>query len=138
MRLNSFAAEKRKALFEQLSSGHEPSEGQFDLDVLKEGRAKGQVQMGSTRYEPHSIIFEFIFPDPHGVATVLAVRLTAPERIVFMPVPDWVVQAIWQGEVSGSYEFETDAMKLLDEFRRSLEPGVNDAVAREPAPIGRA
>ncbi len=138
MRLNSFAAEKRKTLFEQLSTGHAPSEGQFDLDVLKEGRAKGQVQMGSTRYEPHSIVFEFIYPDPHGVATILPVRVPAPERIVFMPVPGWVLQAIWQGEVSGSYEFETDAMKMLDEFRLSLEPGINENVAREPAPTGRA
>lgn len=70
--------------------------------------------MGSTVYSPDSIQCEFIYPDPSSVPTVLTVSLIPPERIVFLPVPEWVVESIWQGEIAGSYQFESDARGMID------------------------
>jgi hypothetical protein len=47
----------------------------------------------------------------------LQVRVAAPERIVYLPVPEWVVESVWQGEVAGSYQFESDARRLVDKFQ---------------------
>src|SRR5947209_18596132 len=112
MYLNAFAAEKRLALYDDLKKGLPPREGEYSDALLKEGKVKGQPQMGTTRYEPSSIVFEFIYPDPHTTATVLSVRVAAPERIVFLPVPEWVAETIWQGEIDGSFRFESEAMTL--------------------------
>ncbi|MBN9502607.1 MAG: hypothetical protein BGO01_17595 [Armatimonadetes bacterium 55-13] len=114
MTLNAYAAAKRLAIFDELQAGHEPSEGLFDHAILEEGRVKGHPQMGTTTYEPNCISLEFIYPDPSTSATVLSVKLTPPERIVFLPVPEWVVESIWQGEISGSFHFESDAQKLYE------------------------
>jgi hypothetical protein len=119
-RLNCYAAEIRLKLFDELMAGHPPSRGAFDEHVLKDGRAKGSPQMGATRYEPEDIIFEFIYPDPLSSATVFEVKIEAPERIVFLPVPDWVIENIWQGDISGSYQFESDAIELVEAFRGEL------------------
>jgi hypothetical protein len=123
--LNAFSASKHRALFEDLRAGLDPSEGEFDSSLLKEARAKGNPQMGSTRYEPNSIVFEFIYPNPQGAAIIVSVRIASPERIVFMPVPAWVVETIWQGEIDGSYQFESDSYRLLEELRGRLEPDQN-------------
>lgn len=120
MTLNQFAAERRLAIFEDLRAGLEPREGSFDSTLLKEARAKGAPQMGTTRYLPHEIAFEFIYPDPHSTATILAVRLAPPERIVFLPVPTWVVENIWQGDIAGTHHFESDAIRLLRELEDEL------------------
>jgi len=119
-RLSTYAAEIRLKIFDELSAGHTPSRGSFDEHVLKDGRAKGAPQMGSTRYEPEDIIFEFIYPDPRSSATVFEVKIEAPERIVFLPVPDWVIENIWQGDISGSYQFESDAKALVEAFQSEL------------------
>jgi hypothetical protein len=121
MSLNAYAAEKRLKLFEELRNGLDPSEGEFDSALLAEGRIKGQPQLGTTRYEPDSIIIEFIFPDSQSSATVFTVKLKSPQRIVFMPVPSWVVESIWQGEIDGSFQFESDARKLLEAFQAGLQ-----------------
>lgn len=123
--LNVFAAEKRRRIFDDLRAGQPPSEGAYSEDLLKEGKVKGTPQVGSTRYEPDAIILEFIYPDPKGIATVLPVRLTAPERIVFLPVPEWVIESIWQGDIDGSYHFESDAQALLAAFQEELSPAGN-------------
>lgn len=125
MRLAQYASNLRLALFDDLQAGREPREGSFDPEVLKEARAKGAPQMGGTRYEPNQIIFEFIYPDPQSSATVLSVRVATPERIVYLPVPKWVVEHIWQGEVAGSYAFEREAAEQVAEFTACLEPGPN-------------
>ena len=125
MTLNSYAAQKRLALFEQLRQGHTPGEGAYNAATLAEGRKKGEPQLGSTRYEPDAIFVEFIYPDPTSTATVLSVRLDAPERIVFMPVPEWVVENIWQGDVQGTYHFESEARRLYADMGKELEPEAN-------------
>lgn len=125
MSLSAFAAEKRTRLFEALSNGQPPPEGEFSEAVFKDGRDKSKPQMGATRYEPNSIVFEFIYPDPLGAPILLSVRIDAPERIVFMPVPAWVVESIWQGEIAGSYHFESDAKRLVEDFQLVLEPDPN-------------
>ncbi len=120
MNLNSFAAEVRKRLFEDLELGKVPREGEYSETVLKEGRSKGKPQMGTTRYLDNAIVFEFIYPDSKGAATLLAVAVPSPEPIVFMPVPEWVVEQIWQGEVTGSYHFLSQALTMLDNYRSRL------------------
>ena len=125
MTLSEFAAEKRSRTFEALLSGLPPPEGEFSDSIFKEGKDKSQPQMGATRYEPDAVVFEFIYPDPLGAPSLLSVRLEAPERIVFMPIPPWVVESIWQGEVAGSYHFESEARKLLEDFMKGLEPEPN-------------
>src|SRR5687768_7919706 len=137
MTLSAFSADKRTKIFEALSSGQPPPEGDFSEMVFKDGKDKSKPQMGATRYEPAAIVFEFIYPDPLGAPILLSVRLDAPERIVFMPVPSWVVESIWQGEVSGSYHFESDAQQLLDDFQKGLEPKSNaEAFGTKPT-VGR-
>jgi len=125
MTLNAFAAEKRLKLFDELKRGSNPSEGSFDAAALAEGRMKGAPQIGTTRYEPRAIVFEFIFPDPRGGATVMPVRLDAPERIVFLPVPEWVIESIWQGDIDGSFHFESDAVALVESLKGELTPEGN-------------
>jgi hypothetical protein len=126
MNLNQYAAERRRELYEDLSSGLPPRDGAFDEHVWKTGKAKGQApQMGSTRFEPNALCFEFIYPDSAGVSTVFTVKLNSPERIVYLPVPTWVIESIWQGDVSGSFHFESDAARLIEDLKAELEPQAN-------------
>ncbi len=125
MTLNEYAAKKRLALYEDLLAGREPSEGAFSNELLADGRVKGPPQMGTTRYEPNAIICEFIYPDARTSATVLSVRLESPERIVFMPVPSWVVENIWQGDIAGTHHFESESARLMLELERDLTPDGN-------------
>jgi hypothetical protein len=128
MNLNAFTASKKRAVFEDLQAGREPREGKYDPDLLREGRTKGRPQMGGAVYTSDEIRLEFIYPDPVQGSVVLTVAIPAPERIVAMPVPSWVVEHVWQGEVLGSFHFESDARRLLEEFRSLLEP-VNNIAA---------
>jgi len=123
--LNAYCADLRLRLFEDIKSGRDPSLGTFDATVLKEGRTKGVVQLGTTRYEPQSLIFEFIFPDARTSSTVFTVTVDPPERIVFLPVPEWVIESIWQGDIAGSYHFESDAMALVAKFQDAMTPEGN-------------
>lgn len=125
MSLNSYTATKRLAIFEDLRKGLPPQEGEFDPTVLEEARKKGEVQMGSTHYDPWAIYVEYIFPDPGSTATVLSVKLKAPERIVFLPVPEWVVENIWQGDVQGTFHLESEARRLYAALGAELETEQN-------------
>lgn len=125
MALNGFVAEKRGHLFGELLAGKTPSEGDFDPAVHAEGKAKGSPQLGATRFEPDAVVFEFIYPAEAGTSTILSVKIAAPERIVFLPVPPWVVESIWQGEVDGSYYFESEARQVLADFAQQLEEVAN-------------
>lgn len=89
---------------------------------------KGAPQMGSTRYAPDAIFVEFIYPDKLGKSVILTVKLEAPERIVYLPVPGWVVESIWQGEISGSFHFESDARRMMAELENQLDPEPNKAL----------
>ena len=60
-----------------------------------------------------------------------------PERIVRMPVPEWVVESVWQGEVDGSYHFESHAYALLEAFTASLDPEENARRFKGRMPTGR-
>ncbi|HEY3779887.1 MAG TPA: hypothetical protein VGL56_02295 [Fimbriimonadaceae bacterium] len=121
MTLNAFVSDKKKLLFEDLSAGRAPREGEYSEAILKEGRVKEKPQMGTTRFEPNAVILEYIYPDKQGSSVVLPVKIASPERILFMPVPGWVVESIWQGEIDGSFHFETEAATMLAEFAKMLE-----------------
>jgi len=123
--LNVFAAEKRRQIFDRLKAGADPGEGNFSDELLAEGRRKGAPQVGSTRYEPHALHLEFIYPDPTSTATILTVTIDPPERIVFLPVPEWVIENIWQGDIDGTYHFESDAFALVEGLRAELSPEGN-------------
>ncbi|HTQ11771.1 MAG TPA: hypothetical protein VMI31_17045 [Fimbriimonadaceae bacterium] len=135
--LNVFAAEKRTAIYEDLLNGREPREGLFDPAVLREAKAKGSPQMGTTTYTPAEIKFEFIYPDPNGAPNIVAVTLPAPERIVFLPVPSWVVENIWQGSIAGTPHFESEANRLVREFEAELCPEANPKWFERSAPTHR-
>ena len=125
MTLNEFVAAWRMCVYESLSKGEPPPEGNFDEAVWREALAKGAPQMGPVRYEPDVIVAEFAYPVVGDSPLILQVRLDAPERIVFLPVPPWVIESIWQGDIDGSFHFESHAVALVDEFRRQLEPDAN-------------
>lgn len=125
MNLNAWVASMRRRILDDLVAGRPPSAGEYDEEVLKEGRAKGTPLMGAVTFEPALVRMEFIFSDALSSATVLTVSSVPPERIVFLPVPEWVIETIWQGEVSGSHHFESDAQRLLEVFAAEMQPGAN-------------
>ncbi len=138
MILNQFAASTRLAILADLQAGRSPVNASFSEERLREARSKGKPpQMGMTRYDPRTVHFEFIYPDPQGSPIVLTVSVEAPERIVFMPVPPWVLESIWQGEISGSAHFESDAIRLLEEFNAQLFSEVNASLFGARPPVGR-
>lgn len=130
-RLNSFAASQKRAIFDNLYDGKSPAIGSYDEALLREAKTKGKPQMGPTRYGQNELHFEFAYPDPNGAAVILTVTVPTPERIVLLPVPDWVVESIWQGEISGSYHFESDALRLVENFQTVLSPEANAALMAE-------
>lgn len=126
MTLNAWAAATKTEIFSQLQEQREPDGCEYDAQVLRDCFDKGKPQMGVTEFEPNSAIFEFIFPDSNSTSAVLRVRVSAPERIVFLPVPEWVIEEVWQGDVSGSAHFESEAQAMLDRFQGELAPGANE------------
>jgi hypothetical protein len=138
MNLNAFAAQKKRQIFDELSKGLGPSIGRFDQGLFRDAKDKAQPQMGTTRYTPSTIAFEFIYAVAGGQTQILAVELDSPERIVFLPVPAWIVETIWQGEIDGSFHFESDAKKLLAELTSSLEPEQNASLFEAKKAIGKA
>lgn len=135
MTLAEFVAKHKRETFDQLRAGENPSQGEFDEALLAEGRTKGEVRMGPAVLSPQAIELQFLYgtADP----TILVVRIAPPERIVFLPVPDWVIANVWQGEVLGSPHFESDAAKMLAAFQDRLEPERNIEEFNDSLPIGR-
>lgn len=125
MNLAPYVADLKRRLLEDLRAGRDPSEGTFDEARLREGRTKGEPQMGTTRYAPDHLVLEFIYHDPRGASVILPVRVATAERIVFLPVPEWVVESIWQGEIDGTYVWESEAERRLAAFREDLSPEAN-------------
>lgn len=136
--MNEFASKFRLEIYDDLRQGKAPRAGTFDSAVLAEALTKGSPQMGPTRYRPNSVVTEFIFPDSAGGSVVLAVSVETPEPIVYLPVPSWVVESIWQGHIEGSYHFRSQAERLLQELTASLEPGQNEALFDKQTVIGKA
>ncbi|MBS1717245.1 MAG: hypothetical protein JSS72_05895 [Armatimonadetes bacterium] len=133
-------AGKKRAIFEDLLAGRDPSEGSFPAELLKEARASGVApQMGTTRFAPDSVALEYVYPGRQGETMVITVTIPTDERIVFLPVPHWVVESIWQGEIDGTYCFESEAAAMTKEFLAQLEPGPNKEIfGKKPAPTGRS
>jgi hypothetical protein len=125
MPLNAYVADKRRIIYADLTAVRPPSEGTYDESLLAEGRARGLPLLGATRYRPDAVILEFIYPADSGASIILTVTLPVPERVVFLPVPPWVVESIWQGEIDGTYHFESDARRLIAEFSAELDTGRN-------------
>ena len=123
--LSTFSARTKREIFEDLLAGRTPRVGKYDAELLQQSKIKQPVQMGTTVFHPDRIAFEFIYPDPQASALVLSVVVAPSERIVFLPVPNWVVENIWQGSVDGSFHFETDALALFGELKNLLEPRAN-------------
>jgi hypothetical protein len=135
MTLAEFVARNKREVFDRLVKGENPETGIYDLAVLAEGRGKGSARMGASVVHPDRVELQFLFgtADP----TIFVVTLTPPERIVFMPVPKWVVANVWQGEVLGSTQFESDARRLLAEFEALLSPDQNPEQFKDSMPVGR-
>jgi len=132
--LNVFVAEKKRKLFEELRRGEFPSEGEYSQETVIAGREKGDVQIGTTRYAPDHLILEFTYADPLGASLILPIKIIPPERIVFLPVPAWVIETIWQGEISGRYTFESEARQYLAQLEAQIEPQANLALFAPPGP----
>lgn len=124
-RLQDFVSDARRRVFDDLVSGVPPSLGTVDLDAFAKARDRGKPQLGTARFGQQEVRLEFIYPDSRAAAILLEVRIRTPERVVFLPVPGWVVEQIWQGEVTGSYAFESDAQTLVNEFTLGLSADVN-------------
>ena len=114
--LSSYVGRLKRELWEDIKANREPRIGEFDAALLAGMRSKEAVQIGTAIYRPDQIILEFLFPEASGVPTILSVSITPPERIVFLPVPEWVIETIWQGDIDGSFHFESDAKLLLDKL----------------------
>lgn len=137
LELNQYVAEKKRAVFERLRQGMAPGEGSFDAAAFEEAKDKGVPQMGTATFRPGEIRLEFIYRDPLGANQVFTVTLEAPERIVFMPVPKWVHQTVWQGEVDGTYRFESEAFGLMKGLEREMMPGENEKWFEKRLPTTR-
>ncbi len=125
--LSEFAVATKRTILADLLAGQAP-QGEFEAENLRRATTKGTPQMGTIRYEPHALVFEFIFPDPASSPTILEVRIASPQRIVYLPVPGWVVESIWEGDVAGSFHFESDAKALLQEIIDCMTPQENPQI----------
>lgn len=125
MTLSEYVARKKRDILANLEKGADPGEGSFDAQVLADARVKGRPQMGATTLSPAAISLEFIYSDGRSSATIFTVILDAPERIVFLPVPDWVVENIWQGSIDGAYHFASDAQRLYANLGEELSEQAN-------------
>jgi hypothetical protein len=135
--LSEYVSSLRNTIFDDLTHGRAPSQGEFSATLLAEARMLAVLpQMGSLRYAPQSVSFEFIYPNPKGASIVFSVNCATPERVVYLPVPGWVIQSIWQGEVHGSHHFESEANALVATFVDGLSPENNSAHFEEDASTG--
>ncbi len=136
MKLGEYSALKKKEIFNSLLTGERP-QGEFSEALLREARMRtANPQMGSTQYEPNAIVFEFIYPSAGEAAILVSIKIVSPQRIVYLPVPGWVVQSVWQGDVLGSFHFEEDARALLRAYEDELETEANSAHFGEDASSG--
>jgi len=128
MKLNAWLAKAQRTILEDVLESREPSLGEFDPNLLNEARVIGNPQLGTVQYFPQSVTVEVVFSKPGVTALILPVALAAPERIVLLPVPDWVIESIWQGEITRSYHFESDALAMVQDFTQLLEIERNSAI----------
>jgi hypothetical protein len=120
MTLREFMRDQIQRIFDALKANGAPPIGEYDPAQLRECQRRAYPQIGTTRFEPDALLLEFIFQDPSLGPAVLTVRVPAPEPIVYMPVPDWVIEDVWQGDVTGSFRFRSEAERLLEAFREQV------------------
>jgi len=132
MSLREFVREQVQAIFAALQAGSAPPIGEYDPAALRECLRRAQPQVGASRFTPDAVVLEFIFQDASLGPAVLSVRVPAPEPIVYMPVPDWVIEDVWQGEVTGSFRFLSEAERLLEAFRAQVFTERNRAYFEKP------
>ncbi|MFN7161486.1 MAG: hypothetical protein ACK4NB_00310 [Fimbriimonadales bacterium] len=120
MTLREFVRDHIQAIHAALQTGSPPPIGAYDAAQLQECQRRASVQVGTSRFLPDAIVLEFIFQDASLGPAVLSVRIAAPEPIVYMPVPDWVIEDVWQGDVTGSFRFLSEAEQLLEAFREQV------------------
>jgi hypothetical protein len=138
MNLNEFVATHKRGILDDLLNLKEPSIGVWDSDSLGKCRALNTApKIGTAVYFQDRVELEFIYMADGQATEVLTVSVPAPERIVFLPVPKWVVETIWQGEISGTFHFESDALRLVAQFQASLEPRENEALFGPARPTRR-
>lgn len=119
--LREFTNATRKQILDALQRKQAPPIGHFDQKTFEEAMQMREVQMGSARYTPRSVVLEFIFlHDNPGAPLILCVEVDTPEPVVFMPVPDWVQQDVWQGEVKGTFRLRSEAERLMEAFRHHV------------------
>ncbi len=120
MTLREFVREQIQQIYGALQQGQPPPVGEYEPATLKECMRRTTVQIGTTHYRPDSILLEFIFTEPSMGPAILTIRIPAPEPIVYMPVPDWVIEDVWQGEVTGSFRFASEAQLLLKKLQNQI------------------
>lgn len=120
MTLREFVRTQIQTIFDALKAGGAPPIGEYNLAQLKECQRRATPQVGATNFQPDALLLEFIFQDASLGPAVLSVRVPAPEPIVYMPVPDWVIEDVWQGDVTGSFRFLSEAERLLEAFREQV------------------
>jgi len=120
MTLREFVRDHIQMIFDALKAGGSPPIGECDPAQLKECLRRATPQVGATHFQPDAIVLEFIFQDASLGPAVLSVRVPTPEPIVYMPVPDWVIEDVWQGDVTGSFRFRSEAERLLEAFREQV------------------
>lgn len=136
MTLAEFVARARRQILEELEADRDPGIGSYSSTELAEARLQGRPQLGTVAFFPDSILLEFIFGS--GLESKLfTVALEPQERIVYLPVPNWVVENIWQGTVDGTYHFESHAKALLDGLIDQMTPINNKALFGKQPPKRR-
>ncbi len=120
MTLREFVKQNLQALYDALQKRQEPPMGTYDADTLRECFRRAQVQTGTTHFYPDRVVFEFIFTEPSLGPAVLSITVPSPEPIVYMPVPDWVIEDVWQGDVTGSFRFRSEAEQLIAQFQQQV------------------
>ncbi len=136
MTLREFTNTARVQILEALQRKQPPPIGHFDRKAFEEAMQMREVQMGSAHYTPRSVVLEFVFwHDAPGAPLIFSVEVDAPEPIVFLPVPDWVQQDVWQGEVKGTFRLRSEAERMIEAFRQHVLEGENLHYFEErPAP----
>ena len=137
MTLNEYLSKLKRELYEKVVNGVVPEQGECDAQRLSELIAQAKPQIGTCVIKPNQLVFEFLF-NLSDSTVIFPIVIVPPERVVFMPVPEWVVESIWQGEVAGTYRFESEACKLLSGFESALSPDNNPALFEQQKPIGRS
>ncbi|MCS6918940.1 MAG: hypothetical protein NZM28_04150, partial [Fimbriimonadales bacterium] len=127
MTLREFVRDQIQAIFDALKAGGAPPVGEYDPAQLKECQRRASPQVGATNFQPDAVLLEFIYQDASLGPAVLSVRVPAPEPIVYMPVPDWVIEDVWQGDVTGSFRFASEAERLIAAFREQVFTDKNRA-----------